>query len=289
MKLGRNEPCWCKSGKKYKACHLAFDERLEGLASEGKLIPTHEMIKNQEQIAGIREASKLNTEILDMVSEHVKEGISTGELNSLVHEYTLAHGAVPAPLGYENFPKSICTSIDDVVCHGIPDSKRILKSGDIINIDVTTILNGYYGDASRMYCIGEVTAEKRRLVQVAKECLDLGLAVVKPWGYLGDIGYAINSHAKKNGYSIVEDIGGHGVGLEFHEDPWVSHIGQPGTDIVLAPGMIFTIEPMVNMGDAEVWIDEEDGWTVYTEDGEPSAQWEYTVLVTEQGAEVLTR
>ncbi len=140
-----------------------------------------------------------------------------------------------------------------------------------------------------MYCIGEVTAEKRRLVQVAKECLDLGLAVVKPWGYLGDIGYAINSHAKKNGYSIVEDIGGHGVGLEFHEDPWVSHIGQPGTDIVLVPGMIFTIEPMVNMGDAEVWIDEEDGWTVYTEDGEPSAQWEYTVLVTEQGAEVLTR
>ena len=201
----------------------------------------------------------------------------------------MAHGAIPAPLGYENYPKSICTSIDDVVCHGIPDNKRILQSGDIINIDVTTILNGYYGDASRMYCIGEVSAEKRHLVQVAKECLDLGLAAVKPWGHLGDVGYAINSHAKKNGYSIVEDIGGHGVGIEFHEDPWVSHIGQPGTDMVLAPGMIFTIEPMVNMGDAEVWIDEEDGWTVYTEDGKPSAQWEYTVLVTEQGAEVLTR
>ena len=181
MKLGRNDLCWCKSGRKYKSCHLAFDERLAILASEGKLVPTHEMIKNEKQIEGIREASKLNTEILDMISEHVKEGISTGEIDRLVHEYTVSHGGIPAPLGYEGYPRSVCTSIDDVVCHGIPDDKRILKSGDIINIDATTILNGYYGDASRMFCIGEVSEEKRRLVQVAKECLDLGLAAVKPW------------------------------------------------------------------------------------------------------------
>lgn len=289
MKLGRNDLCWCKSGRKYKSCHLAFDEKLARFAFEGHMIPTHEMIKNREQIEGIREAGKLNTEILDMISEHVKEGISTGEIDRRIHEYTLAHGAVPAPLGFEGYPKSVCTSIDDVVCHGIPDNRRALKSGEIVNIDVTTILNGYYGDASRMYCIGEVSEEKKRLVKVAKECLDLGFEAVKPWGHLGDVGYAINTHAEKNGYSIVVEIGGHGVGLDFHEEPWVSHIGQPGADIVLAPGMIFTIEPMVNMGEADVWQDEDDGWTVRTEDGLPSAQWEYTVLVTEQGAEILTR
>lgn len=289
MKLGRNDLCWCKSGKKYKSCHLSFDEKLAVLASQNKLIPDHDMIKNQEQIAGIREAGRLNTEILDMISEHVQEGISTGEINRLVHEYTIAHGGIPAPLNYEGFPKSVCTSIDDVVCHGIPDDGRVLRSGEIINIDVTTILGGYYGDASRMYCIGEVSEEKKRLVQVAKECLDLGLEAVKPWGHLGDVGYAVNTHAVKNGYTVVREIGGHGVGVDFHEEPWVSHIGQPGTDIVLAPGMIFTIEPMVNMGAADVWQDEEDGWTIRTEDGEPSAQWEYTILVTETGTEILSR
>ena len=289
MKFGRNDMCWCGSGKKYKSCHLSFDERLAVLASEGKMVPTHEMIKNKEQIEGIREAGKLNTEILDMISEYVREGISTGEIDRRIHEYTIAHGGIPAPLGFEGYPKSVCTSIDDVVCHGIPDENRVLQSGEIVNVDVTTILNGYYGDASRMYCIGEVSEEKRRLVRVAKECLDLGLDAVKPWGYLGDVGYAIQTHAQENGYTIVVEIGGHGGGLDFHEEPWVSHIGQPGTDIVLVPGMIFTIEPMVNMGLADVWQDEEDGWTIRTDDGLPSAQWEYTVLVTEQGSEILTR
>lgn len=289
MKLGRNDSCWCRSGRKYKSCHLAFDERLEKLAEEGKLIPSHDMIKNEAQIAGVREACKLNTEILDMISEHVREGVSTGELNRLVHEYTIAHGAIPAPLGFEGYPKSVCISVDDVVCHGIPDDGQLLKSGDIVNVDVTTILNGYYGDASRMYCIGAVPEEKRRLVQVAKECLELGTAAVKPWGHLGDVGYAVCTHAEKNGCSVVREIGGHGVGVDFHEEPWVSHIGEPGTDIVLAPGMIFTIEPMINMGGPGIWQDEEDGWTIRTDDGKPSAQWEYTILVTERGPEILTR
>lgn len=289
MKLGRNDLCWCKSGKKYKSCHLAMDQKLELMKSQGCFIPDHDMIKNDSQISKIREAGKLNTEILDMLSEHVKEGVSTGELDRLAHEYTLRYGAVPAPLGFEGFPKSICTSIDEVVCHGIPDSGRILKEGEIINIDVTTILNGYYADASRMFGIGQITPEKDRLMRAAKECLELGVSAAKPWGYLGDIGYAIHSHAAKQGYSIVEEIGGHGVGLDFHEEPWVSHIGQPGTDMVLAPGMIFTIEPMVNMGKASVRVDDTDGWTVRTEDGLPSAQWEYTILITKQGNEVLTK
>lgn len=289
MKLGRNDLCWCGSGRKYKGCHLGFDERLAVLASKEKLVPTHEMIKNREQIEGIRDAGRLNTEILDMISDYVKEGISTGEIDRIVHDYTISHGGIPAPLGFEGYPKSVCTSIDDVVCHGIPDDRRILRAGEIVNVDVTTIRNGYYGDASRMYCIGKVSEEKRRLVRVAKECLDRGFAAVKPWGYLGDVGYAVNTHAQENGYSVVVEIGGHGVGLEFHEEPWISHIGEPGTDMVLAPGMIFTIEPMVNMGCADVWQDDDDGWTIRTDDGLPSAQWEYTVLVTEQGAEVLTK
>jgi len=175
-----------------------------------------------------------------------------------------------------------------VVCHGIPDDNRILKSGEIINIDCTTIWNGYFGDASRMFCIGEVSPEKKKLVEVTKECLDIGYDLVKPWTHLGDIGYAVNKHAVENGYTVVREIGGHGVGVEFHEEPWVSHIGTPGKDYLLVPGMIFTIEPMVNMGKADVWQDDEDGWTVRTEDGLPSAQWEYTILVTETGAEILS-
>ena len=289
MKLGRNDACWCGSGRKYKACHMNFDEKLHSYALKGHMIPDHDMIKTPAQIDGIRKAGEINTQVLDYVEPYIKEGITTEEINRLVHEYTTKLGGIPAPLNYEGFPKSVCTSINEVVCHGIPSKNRILKSGDIVNIDCTTIYQGFYGDASRMYCIGEVSPEKKKLVAVAKECLELGFAEVKPYGFLGDVGYAINQHAMKNGYTIVREIGGHGVGLDFHEEPWVSHIGTRGTDYLLVPGMTFTIEPMVNMGKADVVTDKEDGWTVSTKDGEPSAQWEYTLVVTETGAKILSR
>ena len=289
MKIGRNDPCWCGSHKKYKSCHLAFDEKLESMKNEGILVPPHEIIKTPEQIEGIREAGKLNTAVLDLVAEYIKEGMNTEEINTLVHDYTIKHGGIPAPLNYKGFPKSVCTSINDEVCHGIPDKNRVLKSGDIINVDVTTILNGYYADASRMFCIGEVSSEAKKLVDVTKECLDVGLAAVKAWGYLGDVGYAVNTLAQKNGYSVVEEIGGHGVGLKFHEEPYVCHIGKRNTGMLLVPGMVFTIEPMINAGKREVYQDAQNGWTIYTQDGTLSAQWEYTVAITENGIEVLTK
>lgn len=289
MKLGRNDLCWCKSEKKYKSCHLAFDEKLQEYADKGVMIPTHEMIKNKEQIEGIRKAGILNTKVLNMISEHVREGISTDEINTLIHNFTIDNKGIPATLNFEGYPKSVCTSIDEVVCHGIPDPSRILKNGEIINIDVTTILDGYYADASRMYLIGEVVPEKKKLVDVTKECVDLAIQEVKPFSYLGNIGAVINEHATKNGFSVVREIGGHGVGIDFHEEPWVSHIGERNTDYLLVPGMIFTIEPMINMGTADVVEDSSDGWTIYTKDRKPSAQWEYTVLVTETGYEILTK
>lgn len=289
MKLGRNDACWCGSGRKYKACHMAFDDKISMFARKGHMVPYHDMIKTPEQIAGIRKAGEINTMVLDYISPYVVEGANTEELNRMVHEYTLKLGGTPAPLNYEGYPKSVCISLNEVVCHGIPSNDIILKSGDIVNVDATTIYDGYYGDASRMFCIGEVSEEKRKLVEVAKECLERGLAAVKPYGFLGDVGYAINTYAQENGCTIVREIGGHGVGIDFHEEPWVSHIGKPNTDYLLVPGMTFTIEPMVNMGKADVWTDEKDGWTVRTKDGKPSAQWEYTILVTETGTEILSR
>jgi len=289
MKLQRNDNCWCKSGLKYKNCHMQFDEKINEFRLKGARVPNHAMIKNKEQIEGIRKAGEINTMVLDKVSEYVREGISTGELDQIIHDYTIEIGGIPGCLGYEGYPKSVCISINEVVCHGIPDPKRILKSGDIVNIDCTTIYNGYIGDASRMFCIGDVSEEKQKLVRVTKECLDLGLAEVKPWSFLGDIGYVVNKHAVENGYTVVREIGGHGVGLQMHEEPWVSHIGRRGTDMLLVPGMVITIEPMVNMGRPDVYQDDEDGWTIYTDDGKPSAQWEYTILITEDGHEVLSR
>ncbi len=289
MKLGRNDACWCGSGKKYKTCHMAFDDKIAGFARVGHMVPSHEMIKTPEQIEGIRKAGEINTKVLDYISPYIVEGANTEELNKMVHEYTISLGGTPAPLNYEGFPKSVCISLNEVVCHGIPSEDIVLKSGDIVNVDVTTIYNGYYGDASRMFCIGDVSPEKQKLVEVAKECLERGLAAVKPYGFLGDVGYAINTYAKENGCTIVREIGGHGVGVDFHEEPWVSHIGEQNTDYLLVPGMTFTIEPMVNMGKADVETDEKDGWTVRTKDRKPSAQWEYTILVTEQGAEILSR
>lgn len=285
--LGRNEPCWCGSGKKYKKCHADFDEKREALAAAGHIVPPNELIKLPQQIEGIRKSAKVNIAVLDYVAAHIRAGISTAEIDRWVHEETLRMGGVPAPLGFEGFPKSVCTSVNNQVCHGIPSEDMILQDGDIINVDVSTIVDGYYSDSSRMFCIGTVLPEWEKLVRVAKECVEKGLEQVKPWGFLGDIGQAVNDHAKANGYSVVREIGGHGVGLAFHEDPWVSYTSQAGTGMVLAPGLMFTIEPMVNMGSAKIFQDSDNGWTIYTDDELPSAQWEIQVLVTEDGYEVI--
>ena len=247
-KLGRNDPCWCKSGRKYKVCHQAFDQKIAKFADEGHIVPDHSMIKTEDQIAGIKESAKINIAVLDYVAEHIREGMSTEEIDRMVYERTTAMGGIPAPLNYQGFPKSVCTSVNDQVCHGIPSEQEILKSGDIINVDVSTILNGYFSDSSRMFCIGEVSPEKKRLVEVAKECIEKGLEQVKPWGFLGDMGQAVHDHAFANGYTVVREIGGHGVGLEFHEDPWVGYNSKRGTEMLMVPGMMFTIEPMINMG-----------------------------------------
>ncbi len=287
-KLGRNDPCWCGSHKKYKACHMNFDEIIEGYALQGHIVPSHDIIKTPEQLEGIRESSKINIAVLDEIGKQIHIGMSTEEIDKLVYDMTTGMGGIPASLNYEGFPKSVCTSINEVVCHGIPCKERLLKDGDIVNVDVSTIYKGYFSDSSRMFMMGNVAAETRKLVEVARECIDIGLEQVKPWNFLGDMAQAINDHAKVNGYSVVREIGGHGVGLEFHEEPFVSYVTRKGTEMLMAPGMVFTIEPMVNMGKADIFIDDEDGWTVYTDDGKPSAQWEVTVAVTEDGYEILT-
>lgn len=289
FKIGRNDACWCGSGKKYKNCHLPFDQKLENYAVMGDEVPEHYMIKTPAQIEGVRRAGIVNNQILDLVDEMIKPGISTEDINTLVHENTIKMGGIPATLNFEGYPKSVCISINEVVCHGIPDSNRILKDGDIVNVDVTTIVDGFYADASRMFCVGNVSDEALRLVRVTKESVDLAVKEARAWGHLGDIGAAISEHIYANGFTVVREIGGHGVGVDFHEEPWVSHIGTRGTDMLLVPGMIFTIEPMVNAGKADVVQDDNDGWTIYTKDGSLSAQWEYTVLITEEGAEVLAR
>lgn len=287
VKLGRNDVCWCGSGKKYKVCHAAFDDKIDNYRRQGHMVPSHDIIKTKEQIDGIRKSGKVNTAVLDYVAENIKAGMSTEEVDQLVYNKTKELGGIPAPLGFEGFPKSVCTSINSQVCHGIPSEDDILKDGDIVNIDVSTIVDGYYSDSSRMFCIGNVSEEKRKLVEVTKECIALGLEQVKPWNFLGDMGQAIHDHAKKNGYTIVKEIGGHGVGLEFHEEPFVSFITKKGTEMLMVPGMVFTIEPMVNMGTDQIYVDDANDWTVYTEDGMPSAQWEVTVAVTEDGYEIL--
>lgn len=268
---------------------MEFDERIDHFRREGHIVPTREMIKTPEQIEGIRQSSKINIAVLDLVSQKIHAGMTTADIDKIVYDETVRLGGIPAPLNYEGFPKSVCTSINDQVCHGIPSEKIVLKDGDIINVDVSTIYNGYFSDSSRMYCIGEVSEQAANLVKVAKECVELGLQEVKPWGFLGDIAQVISDHAHKNGYSIVREIGGHGIGLEFHEDPWVGYVGKRGTDMLLAPGMVFTIEPMVNEGTHHVKMDEHgQDWIVITIDGKLSAQWEITVAVTEDGYEVLT-
>lgn len=265
-----------------------MDKKILSYQNRGHLVPTRKLIKTPEQIEGIRRSGVINTGVLDLVAQEIHEGMTTAAIDKLVHEYTLDHHAVPATLGYDGFPKSCCVSINEVVCHGIPSDDEYLEEGDIVNVDCTTILDGYYADASRMFIIGKTSPEKEKLVKVAKECLEIGMAAAKPYGFVGDIGNAIDKHARKNKFSIVRDLCGHGVGLEFHEEPDVEHYGKKGTGMLLVPGMVFTIEPMVNMGTWEVFIDKADGWTVVTEDELPSAQWEHTFVMTEQGLEILT-
>ena len=265
-----------------------LDKKVLYYQNKGHLVPPRKLIKTAEQIEGIRQSARINIAVLDYVAQHIREGVTTEEIDRWVYEQTVNAGAIPAPLNYEGFPKSVCTSINEQVCHGIPSPDDVLKDGDIINVDVSTIYNGYFSDSSRMFCIGNVSEEKKKLVEVTRECVQLGLEQVKPWGFLGDMAQAVYDHARANGYSIVREIGGHGCGLEFHEDPWVGYLGKRGTEMVMAPGMVFTIEPMVNMGRPDIFVDDENGWTVYTDDGMPSAQWEIQVLVTETGHEVLS-
>ncbi len=287
LKIGRNDPCWCGSGKKYKKCHEAFDTKYEQFRQKGVPILAHDLIKTPEQIEKIKESCRINIAVLDYVAEHIGPGVTTQEIDNWVHEETIKRGGIPAPLGYDGFPKSVCTSINEVVCHGIPSDDVVLKEGDIINVDVSTIYNGYFSDSSRMFCIGKISEEKEKLVKTVKECVKIGISKVKPWEPIGNMGSAVHKHALENGYTVVREIGGHGVGLEFHEDPWVSYTSEENSGVLMIPGMIFTIEPMVNMGTDKIYTDEEDEWTVRTVDGLPSAQWEVMVLVTDTGCEVL--
>ena len=287
-KLDRNMPCWCGSGKKYKHCHFDFDEKLDDMHRRGAVVPTHDMIKTEAQIAGIRESAKINVAVLDYVAAHIRAGISTAEIDRWVYEQTTAMGGIPAPLNYEGFPKSVCTSIDDQVCHGIPSEDDILCNGDIINVDMSTIKGGYFSDSSRMYCIGEVSDERRRLVETCKKSVEAGLAAVRPWGHLGDVGAAVNELCREAGFTVVEEYGGHGIGREFHEDPFVSFVSEKGTGPILVPGMCFTIEPMVNAGAPDITTDKDNGWIVRTADGSDSAQWEVQLVVTEDGYELLS-
>jgi methionyl aminopeptidase len=286
QKRNRKTPSWCGSRKR-KAARTPYDARITEYAHQGHLVPPRSILKTPEQIAGIRESGKINIAVLDHVAAHIKAGMTTAEIDRLVFEKTKELGGVPAPLGYRGFPKSTCTSINEEVCHGIPADDVALKDGDIVNVDVSTIYNSYFSDSSRMFCIGTVNKEKRQLVDVARECVELGLQEVKPWGFLGDMGQAVHDNAKKHGYSVVREVGGHGVGIRFHEEPFVSYVTKRGTDMLLVPGMIFTIEPMINMGKDAIVLDKANGWTIRTADGAPSAQWEIMVLVTEDGHEVL--
>lgn len=287
--MRENDKCWCKSELPYALCHKEFDAKLEELKKKGKIIPPRKLIKTKEQIEGIREAGRINSLILDKVAENIKAGMTTEEIDKIVFDETKRLGGRPAPLGYCGFPKSVCTSVNSVVCHGIPSKKQVLKAGDIVNVDCTTEVNGFYGDASRMFIIGDASEEAKKLVRVTKECLDFAVSKLTPFMNVGDIGHYVNKMARANGFSVVKELGGHGVGLAMHEDPFVNHTAKLGTGMVLAPGMVFTIEPMINAGRASVYIDADDGWTVRTQDGSLSAQWEYTILMTETGAEILSK
>lgn len=245
------------------------------------------VIKTPEEITKMRVACKLAADVLEMIAPYVVAGVTTDELDQICHDYIVnEQQAIPAPLNYRGFPKSICTSINHQICHGIPSDKK-LKSGDIINVDITVIKDGYHGDTSKMFCVGDVSQHARRLVEITRQCLFLGIEQVKPGAHFGDIGHAIQQHAESNRYSVVREFCGHGIGAKFHEEPHVMHFGKRGEGSEIKPGMIFTIEPMINIGKRHMKI-LSDGWTAVTKDRSLSAQWEHTILVTETGYEILT-
>lgn len=285
-KLSRNDFCWCQSGIKYKKCHEVHDEQLKAFKRAGYPIPDRSLFKTKKEIEGIRKSCQLTTAILDQLNDVIKPGVTTNAINDWVHQYTLDHDATPAPLNYKGFPKSICTSINEVVCHGIPSDRKLIE-GDIINVDVTCILDGYYGDSCRMYAVGTISDEAQKLIDITKECLYLAIEAIKPFESLNVVGAAIEDHAHKHGYSVIEVFGGHGIGKKFHEEPFVYHFRHPKNQMILAPNMTLTIEPMINAGAYDCKI-LKDRWTAVTTDHSLSAQWEHTVLITETGAEPLT-
>lgn len=288
--LGRNDPCWCGSGKKWKFCHFPNKGSQQTPQDIKSLYwkKHHILIKNEEQIAGIRRACHLTAEILDKTCAMAQEGITTEELNNYAYKLHMEAGAIPAPLNYGEppFPKSICTSINEVICHGIPE-KRKLKKGDIMNIDLSCILDGYFGDCSKMVVIGETTPERQLVTDVSYECLMRSIEPLKPGFLVSEIGSIIEAHASQRGCSVVYQFVGHGVGIDFHEAPQIPH-NKNSVNIPLVAGMTFTIEPMINAGVAEGLIDPFDKWTARTKDGKASAQWEHTILITETGHEILT-
>lgn len=285
-KTGRNDPCPCGSGKKFKKCCL--HEIREKSMDVKKLYARKYQIrlKNKREIEGIRKAGRLVVKTLEMVAEKLHPGMITEEINTLVHEFTIQNGAIPAPLNYRGFPKSVCVSPNEVICHGIP-GKRVLSDGDIVNIDVTPILDGYYADANRTFFIGSPSPEAKRIVDVTRNALKRGFDMLKPGNTIGDIGWAIQRYAENKGCSVVREFVGHGVGNEFHEPPQVPHYGKKGDGIILVPGMVFTIEPMINLGGKSLYILDDD-WTAITADGSLSAQFEQTIVITESGFESLT-
>jgi methionyl aminopeptidase len=286
VKVGRNDPCPCGSGLKYKKCCL--EKEVPDARQPATMYAQRYKIRLKEQadIEGIREAGRLVLETLDLVESRIRPGMVTEEINTIVHEFTVKKGAQPAPLNYRGFPKSVCVSVNEEVCHGIP-GKRVLQDGDIVNVDVTSVLKGYYADANKTYFVGTPGAAARKIVSVARECLKRAISVVKPGNTVGDIGWTIQNYAEGQGCSVVRDFVGHGVGFEFHEAPQVPHFGQKGQGIRLVPGMVFTIEPMINLGGKELKI-LADNWTAVTKDGSLSAQFEQTLLVTPGGCESLT-
>lgn len=288
IELGRNDPCWCGSGLKYKKCHSDFDARLQQLAESGEEVPARALLKTPAEIEGIKRSAEVNVGVLDYVAQRIGAGVSTEEIDRWVYDYTVEHGAVPAPLDFEGYPKSVCTSVNEVVCHGIPSADEVLKDGDIVNIDCSTEKDGFFSDSSRMFCIGEVSPEARDLVRITKEAVQVGLDAVRPWGHLGDIGAAVNAYAKDHGYTVVREFGGHGIGIEFHEEPFVSFVTKPGTGCILVPGLCFTIEPMINLGKRHIDMSDPNGWTVRTKDRKLTAQWEVQLVITDDGYELLS-
>ena len=287
VKIGRNQPCPCGSGLKYKKCCAGKEDAVLPADLEEVYARKYRIrVKTPQEVEAIRRAGRLVVATLDLVAERIRPGIATDEINTWVHEFTVKNGAVPAPLNYRGFPKSVCVSVNEVICHGIP-GELDLKDGDIVNVDVTSILDGYYADANKTYFVGSPGPDARKIVSVARECLRRGMSMVKGGNAVGDIGWAIQTYAESQGCSVVREFVGHGVGFDFHEPPQVPHFGQKGEGIKLIPGMVFTIEPMINLGRKELRI-LKDEWTAVTRDGSLSAQFEQTVLVTENGCESLT-